>query len=83
MSKLIQTLIFLFFLLLPSISGAEDLPSFFKSIEQEAFFPNGMSEWKLQKNIERENFFLLQWENSSKHEITLKYRNASPIDICR
>jgi len=74
--------IFLFILLwTPVLSMADDLPLFFDSIEQKAFFPNGMSEWKLQKNIEAENFYLLQWENSSKHKITLKYRKASPSTI--
>jgi hypothetical protein len=81
MSKLIHTIIFLSFLLLPSISNAKDLPNFFKSIQQDAFFPNGISEWKLQKNIEGENYFLLQWENQSNHEITLKYREATPNTI--
>ncbi len=75
MPKLIQTLFFLFF---PSISIAKDLPKFFESIEQELFSPDGMSEWKLHKNIEGKNFFLLQWENPSKHELTLKYRDARP-----
>lgn len=81
MSKLIQTIIFLSFLFLPFISSAEDLPIFFEDIKQEKFFPNGINEWKLQKNIEGENYFLLQWENSSKHEITLKYRDATPNTV--
>ena len=81
MSKLIQIFFFLSFLFLPSISIAKDLPRFFESIEQETFFPNGMSEWKLHKNIEGENVFLLQWDNPYKHELTLKYRDATPNTI--
>lgn len=81
MPRFIQTIFFLSFLMLSSISTANDLPEFFEKIQQEAFFPNGISEWKLQKNIEGENYFLLQWENLSKHEITLKYREATPNTI--
>jgi predicted Zn-dependent protease len=81
MPKFIQTIIFLSFLFLPSISIAEDLPEFFKIIKQEAFFPNGINEWKLQKNTKGENYFLLQWENPFKHEITLKYRDATSNTI--
>ena len=81
MPKMIQIIIFLSFLSLPSISNAKDLPKFFEAIQQETFFPNGINEWDLQKNIEEENFFLLQWENPSKHEITLKYREATPNTI--
>nr|WP_320012432.1 hypothetical protein [uncultured Desulfobulbus sp.] len=81
MLKLIHTIIVLSFLFLPPISNAKDLPKFFESIRQETLFPNGINEWKLQKNIEGENYFLLQWENPSKHEITLKYREATPNTI--
>ena len=81
MPKMFQGMILLIFLLLPTISTAENLPAFFESINEELFFPKGMSEWKSQKNIKGDNFFLLQWENSSKHEITLKYRNATPNTI--
>lgn len=81
MQSLVNILIFLSFLLLPSISSAKDLPKFFEAIQQKSFFPNGISEWKLRKNIEGENYFLLQWENPSKHEITLKYREATPNTI--
>lgn len=63
------------------LSFATDTPTFLKSIKQESFFPNGMNEWKLQKNIYGDNNFFLQWENSSSHEITLKYRNATPDTI--
>ncbi len=80
MQKLFQ-IIFLFFLILPSISNAEDLPKFFETIQREAFFPNGINEWNLEKNIKGENYFLLQWENLAKHEITLKYREATPNTI--
>ena len=81
MIKVFQSMFILFFILLPSISNAEDLPLFFESIRQESFFPNGMKEWKLKKNIKEENSFFFQWENSSNHEITLKYRNATPNTI--
>lgn len=74
--------IFLFILFIsPVISSAEDLPAFFESIKHESFFPSGISEWDLQKNIKGENYFLLQWENSSKHGVTLTYRNATPNTI--
>ncbi len=72
---------FLLFLCFPLITNAGDLPSFFETIKQEALFPDGMNEWKLQKNIKDENYFLLEWVNSSQHEITLKYRNATPNTI--
>lgn len=81
MQKLVQIIFFLSCLISPSISNAKDLPKFFEAIHQEAFFPNGINEWKLQKNIDGENYFLLQWENQSTHEITLKYREATPNTI--
>ncbi len=81
MLKVFQRMSLLLFLFFPVISNAGDLPSFFQSIKQESFFPNGMKEWKLQKNIEGENYFLFQWVNSSQHEITLRYRNATPNTI--
>ena len=81
MLKVFQKMVLLIFLFFPIILNAGGLPSFFEFIKHGAFFPNGMNEWKLQKNIEGENYFFLQWENSSQHEITLKYRNASPNTI--
>lgn len=74
-------IIFIFSLFFVTTSYTDTLPSFFKFIEKEAFFPHGMDDWKLQKNIEKENSFILQWENSSQHAITLKYRNATPRTI--
>ena len=81
MLTVFQGFFLLFFLYFPIILHAEDLPVFFESVQQEVFFPKGMNEWKLKKNIEGENYFLLHWENVSKHEIILKYRNATPNTI--
>ena len=77
MSKLIQTITIVSFLFLASISNAEDLPKFFEDIQHEKFFPDGISEWKLQKNIEGENYYLLQWGNPSQHEITCRSKQIS------
>ncbi|MCG8549877.1 MAG: hypothetical protein MI799_05680 [Desulfobacterales bacterium] len=81
MVKLIQTITFLSFLFLPCVSNADDLPDFFKEIEQKTFFPNGINDGKLQKTMEGENYFLLQWENPSKHQVSLKYRDATPNTV--
>lgn len=81
MFKKSTVLIFILSLLFVVASHADTLPPFFQSIEKESFFPHGMNDWKLQKNIEEENTFILQWENSSQHAITLKYRNATPSTI--
>lgn len=76
-----QAMILFLFLLLPAISNAVNLPAFFESVKEDLFFPNGMNEWKLEKNIKEEDYSLLQWENPSKHEITLKYKNATANTI--
>ena len=81
MLKVFQWIFLLIYLFFPIISTAEDYPAFFETVRQEPFFPNGMSEWKLQKDIKEENSFVLQWENSASHEITLTYRNATPNTI--
>ncbi|NLD36944.1 MAG: hypothetical protein GX654_08750 [Desulfatiglans sp.] len=81
MTKTIQIIIFMSLIFLPYVTNAEDLPKFFGFVEEEIFFPNKIGEWKLHKNIKDENFFLLQWENLPKHEITLKYLDATPNTI--
>ena len=81
MKKILQCAIFLSLLLAPFISTAGELPAFIDSSKKESFFPNGMQEWELRRNSEREDYFQLQWVNSSQHEITLIYRNATPNTI--
>ncbi len=81
MTKTTQIIIFISLIFSPYVTNAEDLPKFFGFVEDEYFFPNKMADWKLQKNIKDESYFLLQWENLSKHEITLKYLDATPNTI--
>ena len=81
MLKILQGIFLLIFLFSPVTSNAEGSSELFEAIKQEPFFPGGISEWNLKKNIKGANYFLLQWENSSKHAITLRYRNATPNTI--
>ena len=59
-------------------SNSEDLPLFFKTIDYESCFPNGMQYWKLKKNGKQGNYYLLLWENSEGHTISLKYGMVTP-----
>ncbi len=81
MRELFQTFTILLCFFCPLISSAEDLPAFFDSVQQELFFPNGMKNWKLQKNIAGENDFLFQWKDAASQEISLQYRDATPPTI--
>ncbi len=65
----------------PWIAHADELPAFLDTAAQEAFFPHGIKEWSLEKNITGQNDVQLQWTNAEHHEVVLKYRNATSTTV--
>lgn len=81
MASLIRIASFIFILMLPLHSLADDLPPFFETITYDAFFPGGLQGWKLQYKVAEENNVQFDWVNAENHKITLKYRNAEPNTV--
>lgn len=81
MLKLFHVFIFLFVLFIPHHSSADTFPKFFEYLSEEAFFPDGMDKWQMQKNMDNNSTHLLRWTNAQNHEIKLLYSDATPTTV--
>ncbi|MBI4684597.1 MAG: hypothetical protein HY755_05320 [Nitrospirae bacterium] len=78
---MLKKIILMLCLMTPAMSFADELPVFFESLRYEPFFPGGINTWKLNAKITEQELTTFQWINENKHELLLKYRNASPTTI--